>query len=107
TDFNTGAFTARLDPMKTIAIKHHYTSVDGQEFQGVEMGDVLSSLAGRVKPRQRGASPQPGSLGALTGSGGDAITAEALYPRWADFLRPDDIVMTETGTSSMGLAFAQ
>src|SRR6201981_480769 len=49
-----------------------------------------------------------GRLGvAVTGSGGDAITAEALYPRWADFLRPDDIVMTETGTSSMGLAFAQ
>ena len=40
-----------------------------------------------------------------SGKSGDAITAEALYPRWADFLRPNDIV-TETGTSSMGLAFA-
>src|SRR5258708_30116391 len=107
TDFNPGAFTARLDPMKPIAIKHHYTSVGQQEFRDVEMGDVLSSLASRVKHRDRETSLQPASLGPVTGSGGDAITADTLYPRWADFLQPNDIVMTETGTSSMGLAFAQ
>jgi indolepyruvate decarboxylase len=106
TDFNTGAFTARLDPMKTIAIKQHYTSVDGREFQDVEMGDILGSLAGRVRHRDRDTSLQPTSLGPVTGNSDDAITAESLYPRWADFLKPNDIVMTETGTSSMGLAFA-
>jgi len=107
TDFNTGAFTARLDPMKTIAIKHHHTRVGRQEFHDVEMGDVLSSLASQVKRRDMETSLRPSSLGPMTGSDGDAITADALYPRWADFLRPNDIVMTETGTSSMGLAFAQ
>ena len=107
TDFNTGAFTARLDPTKTIAIKHHYTRVGQQEFHDVEIGDVLSSLVSRVRHRGRETSLQPASLGPATGSGGDAITADALYPRWAEFLRPDDIVMAETGTCSMGLAFAQ
>jgi len=107
TDFNTGAFTARLNPRKTIAIKHHYTCVGGQEFRDVEMGDMLSSLASRVRHRDRDTSLQPSSLGPVTGRGGDAITADALYPRWADFLRPDDIVIAESGTSSMGLAFAQ
>ena len=107
TDFNTGAFTARLDPARIIAIKHHYTSVGGREFPDVEMSDVLTSLAARVGHRERRTSLQPASLGSVTGESGDAITAEALYPRWADFLQPDDILMTETGTSSMGLAFAQ
>ncbi len=107
TDFNTGAFTARLDPMKTMAIKHHYTRVGQQEFHDVEMGDLLSSLASQVKRRDRDTSLQPASLGLATGQAGDAITADALYPRWADFLRPNDIVVAETGTSSMGLAFAQ
>lgn len=108
TDFNTGAFTARLDPMKTIAIKHHYTRVGQWEFHDVEMRDVLSSLTSQVKRRDKETSLQPASLGPVaTGNGEDAITAEALYPRWADFLRPDDIVIAETGTSSMGLAFAQ
>jgi indolepyruvate decarboxylase len=107
TDFNTGAFTARLDPMKTIAIKHHYTRVGQQEFHDVEMGDMLSSLASRVTRRDKDSSLRPASLGPATGNSSDAITADALYPRWADFLRPDDIVIAETGTSSMGLAFAQ
>jgi indolepyruvate decarboxylase len=107
TDFNAGAFTARLDPMKTIAIKHHYTRVGQQDFRDVEMGDVLSSLGSRVKRRAWETSVQPDSLGPVIGSGGDAITADALYPRWADFLQPNDIVVAETGTSSMGLAFAQ
>jgi indolepyruvate decarboxylase len=107
TDFNTGAFTARLDPNKTIAIKHHYTRVDQQEFEDVELGDILSSLTSQVKHRDRETSLQPASLGPVTGNSGDAITADALYPRWADFLQPNDIVITESGTSSMGLAFAQ
>jgi len=42
----------------------------------------------------------------VVGSGDDAITADALYPRWANFIKPDDIVIAETGTCSMGLAFA-
>jgi indolepyruvate decarboxylase len=29
-----------------------------------------------------------------------------LYPRWAQMLRQDDILIAETGTSSMGMAFA-
>ncbi|HTX81010.1 MAG TPA: thiamine pyrophosphate-binding protein [Streptosporangiaceae bacterium] len=107
TDFNTGAFTARLDPMKTIAIKHHYTRVGRQEFHDVEMGDMLSSLADRVKRRAKETSLQPVSLGPASGSGSDAVTAGALYPRWAEFLRPDDIVIAESGTASTGLAFAQ
>ena len=107
TDFNSGAFTARLDPSKTIAIKHHHTRVGQQEFPDVEMGEILSSLASRVKRRDRDTSLQPASLGPANGNSSDAITADALYPRWADFLQPDDIVIAESGTSSMGLAFAQ
>jgi indolepyruvate decarboxylase len=107
TDFNTGAFTARLDPAKTIAIKPHFARVGQREFHGVEMGDLLSSLASQVKHRDRETSLRPAPLGPVTGNSGDAITADALYPRWADFFQPDDIVITETGTSSMGLASAQ
>jgi indolepyruvate decarboxylase len=106
TDFNTGAFTARLDPMKTIAIRHHHTSVGPQEFPDVEMKDILAAITGRTRHRDKETSLRPSSLGPVTGTGGDAITADALYSRWAEFLRPNDIVVAETGTSSMGLAFA-
>lgn len=106
TDFNTGAFTARLDPMKTIAIRHHHTSVGPHEFPDVEMKDILAAITGRTRHRDKETSLRPSSLGPVTGTGGDAITADALYSRWAEFLRPNDILIAENGTSSLGLAFA-
>lgn len=106
TDFNSGAFTARLDPEKTIDIRHHQTRVGSNVYANVEMRDLLAALTLRVTKRSGKALIEPVSLGAEVGSGTDPITAEALYPRWANFLNPNDIVIAETGTASMGLAFA-
>jgi indolepyruvate decarboxylase len=105
-DFNTGAFTARLDPEKTIDIRHHRTQVGTKVYPNVEMKDILSELTRRVTKRSAKPPIQPTSLGAAAGSGSDPIRVEALYPRWANFLKPNDILVAETGTSSMGLAFA-
>jgi indolepyruvate decarboxylase len=105
-DFNTGAFTSQLDQKKTIDIRHHYTRVGSKVYPNVEMRDILEELARRVTKRRDKSPFQPLSLGAVKGSNNDPITADALYPRWADFLKPNDIVIAETGTSSMGLAFA-
>lgn len=106
TDFNTGAFTARLDPARVIKIGHHATSVHGKVFAGVEMADILHTLVDRLAKRRRVAFSQPQSLGVPTGRDSDPITAEALYPRWANFLKENDIVIADTGTASMGLGFA-
>ena len=105
TDFNSGAFTANLDQARTIDIGHHRTRVGSQVFTSVEMGDVLSgSPSGSPSARCRSRSIPRRWAG--NGDGDMQITAEALYPRWERFFKPDDIIITETGTSSMGLAFA-
>ncbi|WP_393072067.1 alpha-keto acid decarboxylase family protein [Streptomyces sp. LN704] len=107
-DFNTGAFTANLDPGRTIDIRHHHVSVDGMTYQSVEMKDLLDALA-RKLPRKQW--PRPSAevtrMSQAPGNGDDSITAENLYPRWENFLKPDDILVAETGTVSMGLAFAR
>ena len=46
-------------------------------------------------------------MGPVVGKGADPITAGALFPRWEKFLRSRDILVAETGTASMGLAFAR
>jgi indolepyruvate decarboxylase len=106
TDINTGAFTARLDPKKTIMIGHHCTTVGGKTFHNVEMGDLLAALARRL-PRRSWPTLKAESLGPVKGEGRSAIGADELYPRWANFLEPDDILIAETGTASMGLGFAR
>jgi indolepyruvate decarboxylase len=105
-DFNTGAFTSHIDPERLIDIRHHSSSVGSKIYPNVEMKDVLVALAKRVSKRSQKLPLQPTSLGPVKGSGRDPITVDALYPRWANFIRPNDIVVAETGTASMGLAFA-
>lgn len=107
TDFNSGAFTSRLDPKKTMKIGHHRTRVGSKTYQSVEMGDVLAGLAQRLPKRRDWKKLEATSLGASVGSGGDPISAAALYPRWANFLKQNDILIAETGTASMGLGFAR
>ncbi|MEH2513642.1 indolepyruvate decarboxylase [Nitrobacteraceae bacterium AZCC 1564] len=106
-DLNTGAFTAKLAPERLISIDHHQTTIRGRTYPGVEMADVLSALAKRLTKRDNAVPFSAGSLGAASGSGSDPITAATLYPRWSSFIRPDDIVVAETGTAAMGLAFAR
>ena len=107
TDFSTGAFTAKLDRSKTINVFHHSTRVGAAYFEDVHMKDVLNALAARLPKRTDLKGPKPSEFGAPAGAGGDKITAEALYPRWSRFLKPDDILVAETGTSSMGLFTAK
>lgn len=107
-DFNTGAFTSNLDPARIIDIRHHHVRVDGMTYQSVEMKDLLHALAQQLPQKQW---PRPSveviRMSAPGASGDDPITAANLYPRWESFLKPDDILVAETGTVSMGMAFTR
>src|ERR1700741_1433697 len=107
TDGNAAGGTVRLDPAKVINIGHHRTIVGSTVYRDVEIGDILAQLSGRVTKRDQRPAIAPETLGPIAGGGEDPITADALYPRWADFFRPDDVIITDTGTSSRGLALAR
>jgi indolepyruvate decarboxylase len=106
TDGNTAGGTVRLDPAKVITVDHHRTVVGPMLYRDVEIADILAELSARITKRQPPAI-SPEALGPIVGEGEDPITADALYPRWADFFRPDDVIITDTGTSSLGLALAK
>jgi indolepyruvate decarboxylase len=107
TDGNTAGHTVRLDPDKTVDIGHHRTKVGSRVYRNVEIADILTQLSGRITKRAQRPAIALETLGPIVGGGEDPITADALYPRWADFFRPGDVIMTDTGTASLGLAFAQ
>jgi len=90
-----------------LPVFHHSTRVGKAIFEDVEMKYVLTALAKRLPKRTDIKGPKPADLGVPSGKGNDKITVEALYPRWSRFLKPDDILVAETGTSSMGLGLAK
>ncbi|MHB8070224.1 MAG: alpha-keto acid decarboxylase family protein [Desulfobaccales bacterium] len=104
-DLNTGAFTANIDPAKMMAVMHHHVRVGRAFFPNIEMCDALGALTSKVGKMQVQA-PKAHGLGETQGAPGDEITPDYLYPRWEKFFRPGDQVIAETGTVSMGLAFA-
>jgi indolepyruvate decarboxylase len=106
TDFNSGSFTAVIDRSKSINILHHSVRVGEAVYNNVEMKDVLTALAAKI-PRRDLEIIKALGLGKPVGSPNDKITVEYLYPRWEAMLRDGDILVTETGTSSMGMAFAR
>jgi indolepyruvate decarboxylase len=105
-DFNSGAFTSNLDPSKVITIDHHQVKVNGKTFLNVEMEDILATLAKRLEKRAPIDAPKPAPMKMPATDENAPITAPYLYPRWEAFLRPNDILVAETGTASMGLGFA-
>ena len=107
TDFNTGSFTANIDHSKGINIMHHHVRVGSAVYDNVEMKDVLSALVDRLSKRTDVQGPKVHGLGEPIGKADDEITVEYLYPRWQQMLKPEDVLITETGTTSMGLGFAE
>ncbi|HZE21593.1 MAG TPA: thiamine pyrophosphate-binding protein, partial [Desulfobaccales bacterium] len=105
-DLNTGAYTANLDPSKVIRVMHHRVQVGHSLYPNLEMGDVLPALAQKLSPKKVTA-PKVHGLGEPQGSPHDKITPDYLYPRWEKFFKEGDLVIAETGTASMGLAFAR
>lgn len=104
-DFNTGAFTARIEPSQSIEVMQHHVRVGRAVYPDVEMADMLRELAA-LPIRKNLTGPAPSRLGEPKGGPDESIRPEYLYPRWEAFLRPGDILVTETGTASMGLGFA-
>jgi indolepyruvate decarboxylase len=107
TDFNSGAFTARIDRSKSINILYDHVRVGNAIFDNIKMKDVLQELAKRLPRRSDIKGPNVSGLGKPEGKPDEKITAEYLYPRWEQFLKPNDILIAETGTPSVGMAFAR
>ncbi len=105
-DLNTGAYTANIDPGRMIFIGHHHVRVGRAIFPNVEMCDALHALTQKV-PKKQVPAPKVLGLGEPQGAPGAKITPDYLYPRWEKFFRPGDLVIAETGTAAMGLAFAR
>jgi indolepyruvate decarboxylase len=102
-DFNTGGFTARLDRSRMINILLNDTHIGYADYINVKMADVLLELARRLPFRKDVKGPKVKPPAAPKVSPEDPITADYLYPRLASILKPNDIIMSETGTATFGL----
>jgi indolepyruvate decarboxylase len=102
-DINTSAYSHKIATDRLITIGLDYVRVGDRVFNPVRMGDLFDGLTTALsvnfgyKAPARTAAPRPG------GNPGDPITVEAMYDRYRDFLRPNDQIVIENGSSSAGV----
>jgi len=111
TDQNTGYFTANIDETKLINVKINGVSVGKANYQNVPFKEILTGLASKFKEKKSTTvTPIPkfskDLLKEPNGGLTDSITAEYLYPRWQQTLKPNDIFIVESGTATLGLGLA-
>ena len=102
-DITTAAYSAKLDPARFITIGLNDVRMGEKVIGGVRLADMLVEL-GKLKlntpPFRRTVESAP----PISGKPSDKITMDALYPRYAAFVRAGDTVVLETGSSTLGLA---
>ena len=102
-DETTIAFSGRLDPARFVSIGLNDVRVGEQIFGNVRLVDMLAGLA-ELKSSALPYSRTPEITSPVNGNPSDKITMDALYPRYAAFIRPGDNVVLESGSSSIGLS---
>ncbi|KAJ6011398.1 Pyruvate decarboxylase [Penicillium sp. IBT 35674x] len=104
-DFNTAGFTYRIGQLKTIDFHSNYVRVRYSEYPDINMRGVLRKVVQQMGKLNVTAIPSinntlPQSEKTSTDQ---TITHAWLWPTVGQWLKENDIVLTETGTANFGI----
>ncbi len=105
-DFNTAGFTYRVSQLSTIDFHSNYIRVKYSEYPGVRMQGVLQKIVAQMGKLNVQPGPQANNKIAKEDQelSNDVVISHAwLWPRVGQWLQPNDIVVTETGTANFGI----
>ena len=105
-DFNTAGFTYRISQLATIDFHSDRIRVRYSEYPGVRMLGVLRKVTAKMGTVN--IQPGPNISNTIMQKDQDIqshqpITHDWLWPRVGQWLQPNDIVITETGTANFGI----
>ncbi|CZS92581.1 hypothetical protein WAI453_006678 [Rhynchosporium graminicola] len=104
-DFNTAGFTYKTSQLNTIDFHSTHVAVRYSEYPGVHMRGVIRKLIDQVDVSKLSAVAGPKMENKVEENEDsvDTITQAWIWPRVGQFLRRNDIVVTETGTANFGI----
>jgi indolepyruvate decarboxylase len=102
-DITTAAYSAKLDPARFVTIGLNDVRMGEKVITSVRLRDMLVELAKLKSPARRFRRTADGAQPPIAGKPSDRITMDALYSRYAGFIREGDTVVLETGSSTLGL----
>lgn len=104
TDINTGIYTAKLDPAKSITANSERLAIRHHTFENVRFKDfVRGLLAADLHPHPstaRPSPPQPREF--VAGRQGEKVTIARLFERVNEYLGDSSIVVADVGNALFG-----
>lgn len=106
-EMNSGTFTHQL-PAHIVDAHMDHVSVDERVYAGVDVRALLERFADEAATLERRTPPSPDLAPvaddeAWTTEDEAALSHDRLWPRMVRFMRDGDVVIAESGTSSIGL----
>lgn len=104
-DFNTAGFSYKTSQLNTIDFHSTHTTVRYSEYPGVHMRGVLRKVINQVDLSKLSAVAGPKMINKVKENedSSDTITQAWFWPRAGQFMKEDDIIITETGTANFGI----
>lgn len=109
-DFNTAGFTYQTSQLASIDFHSNLVKVKYSEYNGLRMNGVLTKLSSHLKqhPLSEATRAIPETVAAPASKNDDqfdsqTITHSWLWPHFTPWVREDDVILTETGTSGYGI----
>lgn len=101
-DINSYGFSLPFDINSHIAIYGNHTYIEGKRYDDVKISEVLEAITERIEPKDIEIDkPNIGYKQKIADN--EPITSDYIYPRLQEFLKDNDIIVTETGTIPFGV----
>lgn len=104
-DFNTTGFSYRTSQLNTIDFHSTHCKVRYSEYPGVTMRGVIRKVIERVDLSKVSRQPSAKVVNEVAENkdSSETITQAYFWPRVGEYLKENDIVVTETGTANFGI----
>ncbi|MDP4142996.1 MAG: thiamine pyrophosphate-binding protein [Bacillota bacterium] len=103
-DYNTGTFTANLNPFTVIDIQPFKVKVGMAIYENVLMQDLLRELILNINRRLPAHPTLVFPYENINAPLEEQVTSEYYYPRFQKMLKENDILIADTGTLEFGIA---
>jgi len=109
-DLNTGLWSGSLDSNRLVALHADWVQAGNQVFTSVSISDALEGLTRRFEnaPKRRSwwgerRPVKPAELLPLSDAMDQPTSSASFYPQLQRFLRPSDLLVSDTGTCLLKL----
>lgn len=104
-DFNTAGFSYKTSQLNTIDFHSDRIVVRYSEYPKVHMRGVLRKIIAQIDLSKLSALPGPEVINAVKENEdkSETITQAWIWPKVGEFLKENDVVITETGTANFGI----